>query len=220
MANCATVLDYLLDDLAIAKIKFSFTLHLDATCNKKNDESQVSEIGFPKIPWHRTRSSAIQEKLDADSLLSQLRWLNYLTSFPDISLGRRFSYIQLKERLFIETWKERRIEAKTSLTTAHFGDSVWRLSGMGRHFGRRRCFGLTASYPATPQTHPKCPSSFPCFSLSSISHQVLPNMNSHQARNLRRLDLFSRLSQHNFQAQPAPRGHWTTWTTCKPTVPI
>lgn len=170
----------------------------------------MSEIGFPKIPWHRTRSSAIQEELDDDSLLSQLRWLNHLTSFPDISLGRRFSYIQLKERPFMETWKERRIEAKTSLTTAHFGDSVWRLSGMGRHLGRRRFFGLTA----TPQTHPKCPSSFPCFSLSSISHQVLPNMNRdtcHQARNLRRLDLFSRLSQHHFQAQPAPRGRWTTW---------
>lgn len=58
-------------------------------------------------------------------------------------------------------------------------------------------------------------SSSSCLSLSSCSYQELPPINRdsrHQARNLRRLDLFSRLSQHHFQAQPDPRGgSWTTW---------
>lgn len=136
--------------------------------------------------------------------------------FLEIPLGRSFSHVQLKERLFMETWKER-IKTKTSLTTLHFGDSVWRISGMGRQSGKQRCLGLTASYPATPQTHPKClssSSSSPCLSLSSISHQVLLPINRdicHQARNLRRFDLFSRLSHHHFQAQPVLRGCWTTW---------
>lgn len=108
--------------------------------------------------------------------------------------------------------KRKKNKNKTSLTTVHFGDSVWRLSGMGRQSGKRRCFGLTASYPAAPQTHPECPSFSSCLSLSSISHQVVPPMNRdicHQARNLRRLDLFSRLSQHQLQAPPALSGRWT-----------
>lgn len=103
---------------------------------------------------------------------------------------------------------------KTSLTTLHFGDPLWRPPGMGRQSGKKRRFCLSASYPATPQTHPKCPPSSSCLSLSSISHQELPPINRdsrHQARNLRRLDLFSWMSQHRFQAQPVPRGRWTTW---------
>lgn len=114
------------------------------------------------------------------------------------------------------TWNER-IEMKTSLTTLHFWDSVWRLPGKGRQSEKKRWFCLSASYPATPQTHPKCPPPtllFSHLSLSSISHQELPPKNRdsrHQARNLRRLDLLSRMSQHHFQAQPVPGGRWTTW---------
>lgn len=52
--------------------------------------------------------------------------------------------------------KKKRIETKTSLTTLHFGDSAWRPPGMGRQSGKKRRFGLSASYPAIPQTHPKC----------------------------------------------------------------
>lgn len=66
----------------------------------------------------------------------------------------------------------------------------------------------TSQVPPTPPLPPVF------LSLSSISHQELPPINRdsrHQARNLRRLDLFSRLSQHHFQAQPVPRGRWTTW---------
>lgn len=65
----------------------------------------------------------------------------------------------------------------------------------------------------TSQVPPPTSFSSSCLFLSSISHQELPPINRkshHQARNLRRPDLFSRLPQHHFQAQPVPWGRWTT----------
>lgn len=51
----------------------------------------------------------------------------------------------------------------------HYGDSVWRLSGIGRQSGKRRCFGLTASYPAASQHIPSVPPLPPVF----LSHLFL-----------------------------------------------
>lgn len=151
---------------AVAKTKLSFMFHLIAMCNFKKNLSKnkclTRVFQDCALKLHEQLSNGAVEVAQTHS------------DFLEISQGRSFSYVQLKEMRLMEPWKERRIETKTSLTTLHFGDSVWKPPAMGRQSGKKRRFGLSASYPATPKTHPKCPQLLlflRSFSLSSISHQ-------------------------------------------------
>lgn len=95
------------------------------------------------------------------------------------------------------------------LKTAQHGEAIRKGETLWPHC-QLSCYTTNTSQVSLYSFSSSC-----CLSLSSISYQELPPINResrHQARNLRRLDLFSRLSQHHFQAQPVPReGRWTTW---------
>lgn len=146
---------------ALAKTKLSFMFHLIAMCNfKKTCQKTSVWHAFSRIvPWNCTNGAVEVAQTPSD--------------FLEISQGRGFSYVQLKEMRLMEPWKERRIETKTSLTTLHFGDSVWKPPAMGRQSGKKRRFGLSASYPATPKTHPKCPQLLLFLRSFSLSHLFL-----------------------------------------------
>lgn len=138
------------------------------------------------------------------------------SDFLETYQGRSFSHVQLKEMLLMENMKRKKNRNENKLDhtafwrfhlkTAWHGEAIRTEETLWPHC-QLSCYTTNTS-PVSPPS-----SSTSCLSLSSISHQELPPINRdsrHQARNLRRVDLFSRLFNIISKHKPVPQGRWTT----------
>lgn len=193
----------------VAKTKHSVTFRRDYMFDFKNPLIKVCDVRFPGLCLE-TQWGAQQRSSDGDSNTSRLpRDLPQQTFRLCPAEGNVFDGDMKRTKNRNEKKLDHIAFGRFRLKTAQHGEAIRKEETLWPHC-QLSCYTTNTSQVSLYSFFFSC-----CLSLSSISYQELPPINResrHQARNLRRLDLFLRLSQHHFQAQPVPReGRWTTW---------
>lgn len=204
-ANCTTTLH----NTVVAKTKHSATFRRDYMFDFKNPLIKVCDVRFPGLCLE-TQWGARQRSSDGDSNTSRLaRDLPWQTLRLCPAEGNAFDGDMKRTKNRNGKKLDHIAFGRFRLKTARHGEAIRKEETLWLHC-QLSCYTTNTSQVSLYSFSSSC-----CLSFSSISYQELPPINResrHRARNLRRLALFSRPSQHHFQAQPVPReGRWTTW---------
>lgn len=202
--NCTTILHV----TVVAKTKHSVTFRRDYMFDFKNPLIKVCDVRFPGLCLE-TQWGAQQQRSDGGSNTSTFRDLPWQTFRLCPAEGNAFDGDMKRTKNRNEKKLDHIAFGRFRLKTARHGEAIRKEETLWPHC-QLSCYTTNTSQVSLYSFSSSC-----CLSLSSISYQELPPINResrHQVRNLRRLDLFSRLSNHHFQPQPVLReGRWTTW---------